>query len=450
MGIGNDKKIKYKFYQKRNYNTTNNRSFHVLDDYLYMQFNKTDKIILMYNKNNAISYSLSLDKSLSNRRGDVFFKGISVDSPRFFNIIPNPYGHYIYGNIYLDGFNTKEYLTLNREKIREEKLQEVKEIILKDVCLLIKYLISQYIKPNSDIKISYTEENLFFLGCLTGLLLDFNLNLQDDKSIKDIVHTFRMKIKDELPSGETCYRIDGGKAKKDKIQLSDLFTILWNKQPFFLLKVEGKSPMNYHQYGYGEDYEKQELDALNKLIADNGFIDKITKEDTILPTRILNGMISLFSLSIDDLMGDIEQGPTLYKCKLNNDDIILPTVTKDIKNCINLHMKKTPRVLTNAIEDYAKLAVQYGKYFSYHHIFEWCNILRAYMISPFAQEDIEDFADIKSSGLDIFWERLQHRKDFRNLVRYVHKYSIHPQITDEEICDAYKHWIEDVFELEDE
>lgn len=113
---------------------TEKSEFQKLEDNLLASYIPDKEIIIIHNKQYAISYVMDIRKGIGRwLMPQVFFKGMSLGTSQFNNLIVAPYSKYMHLRIYLDGFPTKEYLTLNREKIREEKVKTL--LILSNMIL---------------------------------------------------------------------------------------------------------------------------------------------------------------------------------------------------------------------------------------------------------------------------------------------------------------------------
>ena len=85
-------------------------------------------------------------------------------------------------------------------------------------------------------------------------------------------------------------------------------------------------------------------------------------------------------------------------------------------------------------------------YFSYHHHYRWCELSKAFMISPFPKADVDtSLKEIKSNDdINKFWERLMDRDDFKRLVTYVKEHNINPAVSEDKIRDTYCRWVNDI------
>ena len=140
-----------------------------------------------------------------------------------------------------------------------------------------------------------------------------------------------------------------------------------------------------------------------------------------------------------------------YRCVLDS-DVSIPTVTQSIKDGINANIKNHARLFTNAIKDYEDIAINdVDGYFSYHHHYGWCELSKAFMISPFSKADIDkSLKEIKSDAdVNKFWEQLMDRDDFKRLVTYVKEHNINPAVSEDKIRDTYRKWVTDILSLKE-
>lgn len=403
-------------------------------DGLSVTYDYEKNVALAYDKKFGISYVIRIknDKN-SSHETRAFFKGVRLDSSQFNNLIGNPYYSYLSATIYLDGLPTREYLTLSREKIREEKWDILRGTLLKDIFDVIRFLIGSYIKNNVD-----DSQLAFSLACLMGGFLHPGDTEND-------IHTFRDGLISHLttPIKYYSYHPDSNdeiKVQTQKIEAKEFFEKIWRKAPFWIIKMND----SFYEYPfYVHRSDEETCKEVHESIVQCGVEGKLNQDTFIFIDGMIKEILSIYNLSSKYITGSIEHKNILYQCELNP-DITIPEVSPSIKTEINDKVRKDPRLLTDAIADYRALAIVYSKkHLSYHHRFQWGLMSKAYMISPFSKEDVADNLDKIKSELDLklFWNRLINREDFKSLVRYVKENNLNPEVTEEEIQADYHKWI---------
>ena len=394
--------------------------------------------IIAYNREYAISYVINIKHGNDfGHMTQAFFKGMRLDTDQFRDLIASPYDKYMQVNIYFDGLPTKEYLTLSREKIREEKRGQVFKIVEKDICLLIVFLLKTY--KNSPID---NPNFALSLACLTECLL--NAHKKDRTSFQEEIAEYRKVLSPHLTSTISCFQIfDDDNVKQVSKKASEVFSKFWGNESFYLLQL-GESRHSFP--AYFNPTEEQMISEIKELIPFHKEIEKIKPSSILFLDGMFRNIVHRGNVSAQYISGSIATQKMLYHCTLNS-DIGIPVVTESIRNEINEQMGKYGRIITDAIKNYEDIAIcNTDKYFSYQHRYIWCIVSKAFMISPFSKNDIDKkLQEIKlNDDIDKFWEQLMNRDDFKRLVAYVKEHNLNPTVSEDKIRDTYRRWVYDI------
>lgn len=421
-----------------NENTAKSRKFEKISDDLSGSCICNVTTIIAYNRRYAISYVINIKHGNNfGHMTQAFFKGMRLDVAQFRDLIASPYDKYMQVNIYLDGFPTQEYLTLSREKIREEKRGQLFKIIEKDICLLIDFLLKTYKNSPTD------NPNLALsLACLTECLL--NTHKKDKTSLQEEIAEYRKVLSSHLTSTISCFQIfDDDTVKQVSKKASEVFLKFWGNESFYLLQL-GESRHSFPNY-FNPTEEKM-ISEIKGLIPLHKEIERIQSKSILFLDGMFRNIVHRSNASAQYISGSITTQKMLYHCTLNS-DIGVPVVTESIRNEINDQMKKYGRILTDAIKDYEDIAIcNIDKYFPYQHRYTWCIVSKAFMISPFSKNDVDKQLQSIQSHDDIneFWKQLMNRDDFKRLVSYVKKHNLNPAISEDKIRDTYRKWVYDI------
>lgn len=414
--------------------------FQELKDALFAVYLPNKETILIYNKTYAISYVIDIRKDVGRwLTPQVFFKGMRLNTSQFNNLIVSPYSKYMHLHIYLDGFPTKEYLTLNREKIREEKLKPLFDIIQHDIGLIIDFSLQTYTNQ------SVVDPTIAFsLACLTECLVAVHKKIDKNAvSFETMIKNYRKALLAHLSKEMSCFRYQDDNVVEASPKASEVFSKLWHKDSFYLLQI-GESR---HSFPHYFNPTKEDLiSEIKKWIPFQVSFTPVQQGAMIFFDASFEGIVHYSSLSTQYISGDIAKKNLLYRCVLSSDANI-PTVTKSIKNGINAEIKNHARLFTDAIKDYEDIAINdMDGYFSYHHHYRWCVLSKAFMISPFSKADVDtSLKEIKSNDdIKKFRERLMDRDDFKRLVTYVKEHNINPAVSEDKIRDTYCRWVNDI------
>lgn len=419
---------------------TEKSEFQKLEDNLLASYISDKEIIIIHNKQYAISYVMDIRKGIGRwLMPQVFFKGMSLGTSQFNNLIVAPYSKYMHLRIYLDGFPTKEYLTLNREKIREEKVKTLFDIIKHDIGLLIDFSLQTY--TNHPIK---NPAIYFSLACLTECLVAVHEKCDKDiVPFKERIKNFRKALLKHLTTTISCFQYRDNNVRDVSLSASDVFSMLWEKTPFYLLQI---NESRYSFPHYSNPTKDDLISEINRWIPSEKASKSIQQDAMIFFDAVFKEIIHYSSLSVQNISGNVKEQKMFYRCVLDS-DVSIPTVTQSIKDGINANIKNHAHLFTDAIKDYEDIAINdMDGYFSYHHHYRWCVLSKAFMISPFSKADVDtSLKEIKSKdGINKFWERLMDRDDFKRLVTYVKEHNINPAVSEDKIRDTYCRWVNDI------
>lgn len=414
--------------------------FQKLENDLLASYISDKEIIIIYNKKHAISYVVDIRRNVGQWLiPQVFFKGMSLDTSQFNKLIASPYSKYMHLRIYLDGLSTKEYLTLNREKIREEKLKTIFDIIQHDIGSIIEFSLQIYTNQ-SDLNPAIA----FSLACLTECLVAVHeKHDKDASSFSTMIKNYREVLKVHLSTEMTCFQYQDDNVIEISPKAREVFSTLWDKDPFYLLQI-GESR---HSFPHYFNPTKEDLiSEIRRWIPSQKSFEPVRQKAMIFFDAMFKGIVHYSSVSSQYISGNIEKKNLLYRCVLSS-DVVVPAVTQSIKDGINAKIKNQARLFTDAIKDYEDIAINdMDSYFLYHHYYRWHELSKAFMISPFSKTDVDkSLKGIESNDdIDKFWEQLMNRDDFKRLVAYVKEHNVNPTVSEDKIRDTYRRWVYDI------
>ena len=395
-------------------------------DILTICFEDTLQSCTAYNVNDSILYQLTLKPEFRRNQGiNLLFKGMHVDGSILHRGYLRNISQVIYSTISLEGFSAKEYLTLNREKIKDEKIKELSNLINNDIVEIAKKWILKIISRTNE------RDNTIAKGTLlSAIILSEFLN---DKSCiipENILRQSSFSIM-------ALKKDDSGNFIEDKMLLSDLIINLRNGDDIYIYIHDAP-------YIYAEN-TKFNNEIINELLG-----DWIKDINILYDWNYLKNLINLNRLYVKELILEEAQSPQnmdmVAKCsgKVDGHTHQLPKLSAHFQDLINKTIFNAPRVVLVATWKWQVLAVKEVpwslKRTSYLHVclrigYEHC----AYIISPFIDEDLEKINS--KSNLSDVCDCIKYRDDFNRLVNYVKKHNISESITEDEVRKTYIEWI---------
>lgn len=401
----------------------------VLDENFLGQFDISSGRILAYDKKYAISFNLNLN---FNQRRIVFtFKGMNVRF-RYWEMFSRIRNFAFVGSIGLDGFSSKEYLTLNREKIREEKELEISKIIYKDIELLIIYYYSNIEKFKTKQKIQ--TEVWLSLASFYQMVRHKNLTLAE-KCKENIIEN----LTSELP----CYDVAHDECKISLNKVNVFLDSIFRGKSFYVFESRVMEFSYHGALSAGKIYEIYQHSNINDKIKiyDKDIVEKfISLEESCL-------------INVYDSNGEnINEGSYIYEYRIEYEDEsnkVLPTITDSLSKKLHIQILKQQRMFTIALKNYEIIAVKKLPdliAWSHRRVVAWSAINyknKYFIITPFIDSDIDSIkAGISKEKL---WNQIEQRDDFLKLVNYVYENNIDKtKATTDAIRNTYHKWINEI------
>lgn len=398
-------------------------------------YNPQQNAFVAYNREKYISYIFRFSVEFMRHQSFNFiFKGMNIDPKNFGSVIGNPYDDMIWATIRLDGFPTHEWLTLNREEIRQEKLSTLKEVIRDDFEDILKNIYQDIADKESE----YWSQ----IGSKGQLAL---LSMSDffersRKNSKKLIENVRKILYSKLETINVPYVID---SELKKVDLS------W---PQFMQKIKGGKA--FWIYDLGERYhnpfqnKSRNGESLRSLLEQDQLKKRISEENTFLiPCEAYYALFSDEDTPVLEMYGK-ENEARIYRQRWEpgGANITVPKVQRDLCDEVNSQMLIHPRMITYAMYDYEQIAVKevprWLLSFSHFKMFGYRRSAPL-MISPFAKEDIVRITKDSYDAIKI-WEETQNREDFKRLIAFVKDKNIDKNVSKEDIINTYKKWITDI------
>lgn len=390
---------------------------------------------IAYNRKKYISYVFRYSVDLMRHHSFNFiFKGMNVDPKNLGLVIGDPYDGMIWATIRLDGFSTHEWLTLNREEIRQEKFPTLKEVIRNDFFAILKIIYQDI----ADKKFEYWSQ----IGPKGQLALLSLTDIFEKKLIVDneLIKNVRKILCDKLEEINVPRLLD---SNLEKINLTwiQLMQVIREENEFWT-------------YDFGQIYhdpfqnESQNREKLQSIIEQAQLKEKISKESNLLiPCEIYYALFSDEDTQVLEMYGK-ENRARIYRqrWKSGGANLTALEVQSNIRDEVNGQLLTHPRMITCAIKDYEHLAVKEvpGWLLSFSHCKMFNYRRRApLMITPFAKEDIVHITNDAYNATKI-WKEIQNRKDFKRLIAFVKEKNIDENVSEEDIIDTYQKWIGDI------
>ena len=390
---------------------------------------------IAYNRKKHISYVFRYSVELMRHHSFNFiFKGMNVDPKNLGLVIGDPYDGMIWATIRLDGFSTHEWLTLNREEIRQEKFPTLQEIIRNDFFAILKIIYQEI----ADKEFEYWSQ----IGPKGQLALLSMTDIFEKKFIVDneLIKNVRKILCDKLEEINVPRLLD---SNLEKINLT------WT-QLMKMIREENE----FWTYDFGQIYqdpfqnESQDREKLLSIIEQAQLKEKIPKEcNLLIPCELYYALFSDADTQVLEMYGK-ENEARIYRqrWKSGGANLIALEVQSNIRDEINGQLLTHPRMITCAIKDYEQLAVKEvpGWLLSFSHCKMFNYRRRApLMITPFAKEDIARIIEGSYDAIKI-WKKIQNREDFRRLIAFVKEKNIDKNVSEEDIIDTYRKWIGDI------
>lgn len=362
------------------------------------------------------------------------FKGMNVDFGRWEQGIYGIPTELLKGTIDFSGFPTKEYLTLNREHIRSNRIDEITNILQKDIHHILIYAM-EMANANSN-KFDDTSLIWYLFAWL------YTYELESDDSDKLDKTALQECIKKRMTSSISAYQYDGGGFKSIEKILSDLYDNIWKKGYLYIFTSDN------FMYGQRENVAHI-LDNIIKQTNKNQFPDDIIAYSY----SSVRALLSLEKLHVKRVWTDSDENQTncLYECSIDC-NYELPEYSDKFLAYVNKELLKRPRIVTIANKKYANLAVKnYPSVlgFSEHsfHPLRIGSFYWKYAITPFNSDDISAITKNNREDVETYWKKIDERDDFLALVKYVKENNINENITEQSIKETYHEWYCDIIKL---
>jgi hypothetical protein len=342
-----------------------------------------------------------------------FFKGMPLKSDNLSCF--GDMNYYVGLTIYLDGLETKEYLTINREKIKSEKEHEIRKMIQASSKMGLEIFFTGLLEQDNLEKIPVGKAwlSIAFLYEIWG---------QKNTRIEEII------LEHMQGKFEVLKKTEGNFHLQDK-DIKDILKDIWSKKDccFFNSSI-------YHKYPKPKQEDMEDL--LNKNLANLIGIDEVVlyeRYGDFLNARNISGIYGvendIFILNIGSET-EIPHINTVAEIYFLKDLLRKPrAVILGMEKYRNLIVKEVPPELTMSMNLHGIRQFYYGKY----------------IISPFNEKDI---AIVKNSNPQTIWNEISGREDFKNLLRWIKKNSFVKDISEEALKTDYERLIKDVVSIE--
>lgn len=246
---------------------------------------------IAYNRKKYISYVFRYSVELMRHHSFNFiFKGMNVDPKNLGLVIGDPYDGMIWATIRLDGFSTHEWLTLNREEIRQEKFLTLKEIIRNDFFAILKIIYQEI----ADKEFEYWSQ----IGPKGQLALLSMTDIFEKKSKADneLVKTVRKNLYDKLKKTNVPRLLDS-KLEKINLTWTDIMQRIREENEFWT-------------YDFGQRYhdpfqnDSQNREKLQSIIEQAQLKEKFSKESNLLiPCELYYALFSDADTQVLEMYG---------------------------------------------------------------------------------------------------------------------------------------------------
>lgn len=417
------------------------------DKNLLIGINWENAIAFAYNKEKCITYDLYLNAD-GHYSMTFSFKGMSVKYDGWQVGFPAPYGSKVNGNISFDGFPTREYLTLSRERIRKEKSRELLDQLINDVEHIFIQVFIELVRLDENKKATISKEMWLTLASFSELLESRKEKIIETSSLGNTIKYAREIILNHLQASCLAYQcleiMDQSSnfkvERRADCSLRDFLDSFWRGQEVWIVSVNEEFP--FQKKDYQEDIE------LERIISAQSNKQSF-KDILVYSYQQMKYFLSMESFHVLEIYGVKGRKGYLYHCKRDRADVFdLPEISENVRDDVNKSLTEEPRRTISASSRYKNIAVKrlptiFWRTYHYFNVWRIGNIPK--IISPFMQEDIDEFQDGSLIDAETCWNAIKGRKDFQALVDYVKKYNVNTDVTKQEIVDIYKLWIEDIF-----
>lgn len=395
-------------------------------DTLAICFEDTLQSCTAYNVSYSILYQLTLEPEFRGGQGiNLSFKGMHVDGSIFRRGDLRNIPQVVCGAISLEGFSAKEYLTLNREKIKDEKIKELGYLINNDIVEIAKKWIPKIISRTSE-----GSDNLHKKVLLSAIIWSEFLNENSCIIPENILQKSSLLI-------DSFRKDESGNFINDKTSLSDLIINLRGGNNIYIYIHD--APYIY------ADNTKIDNETIKDLLGD--WFDDV---NILYDWNFLKNLINLSHLYVKELILEETQSPPrtdmVAKCsgKMDEHTCRLPKLSARFQDLVNKTIFNTPRIVLAATCEWKVLAVKEVPWLLTRTVYLHACLRigyehRAYMISPFIEEDLEKI----NSKTDLYNidDYIKNRDDFNRLVNYVKEHNVSENITEDEVRNTYIEWI---------
>ena len=371
-----------------------------------------------------VFYGIYVECSLLRDKGYELYESFSGQSATFFKgmrlkntVYSGEFCRYINVSIHLDGFDSKEYISLSRESIRRNKIGELHGLVRKILYCGIKYYFDHLVNHKDE----FENSDVNFSSAM--LMTQFDNMNSDNNNLKTYLYQRVDKVISAFHRKENVWR-------KENILISDVFQQLMNGKMLYFL-------YGHFFYTVQIDWEflTKELNAEKSLLENAEYIIVFKHFEDL---GVLKHYKSLYAINTES-----EKEIFVYGYSIVN-SIQIPDMNNNAKQYfLKLLMKKT-RMVIPGMKEYHNLIVKKNIGFGRGH-FLGGFYQGTYIISPFIWDDLEDIKNgINSTELE---KKIIIRKDFDKLVAYVKLENFSPNITEDDIKNDYKRLIHDVINL---
>lgn len=341
------------------------------------------------------------------------FKGMNLKN----TVYSSSFCGYLNLSIHLDGFDSKEYITLNRETIRRNKINEVCQIIHKDLTCGIKYYLEHIMEHKTDFECANVN---FSSAMLLNQFVEMNSNNADLK------HYLYQRINNVI----SVFHRTENVWKKEIIPINKILIQLMNRKMIYFLDsyILYSEPINW-------EFLNETLNNMNDFPNDMEYIIVFKRFKDL---GVLGHYESLYIVNTEE-----EKEIFIYGYSASNELQIPNMNDKAEQHFLKLLRSKT-RMVIPGIERYKNLIVK-KSIWSMSSYFMGKFYQGTYIISPFIWDDLECIKQgISDTELK---KKIVARNDFCKLVNYVKLENLNPNVTEDAIKNDYEQLISDVVKL---
>ena len=417
-----------------------------------MSFNWETGEVLAYNAKKCITYRLTLAAQLHYGNIAFTFKGMAVNFKAFWNVLKEPYMSSLQGKIHLDGFPTKDWLTLNREEIRSEKIDELQKILEADIITILSCIYHKISKNSagSNPVEKLPLKSIVALLLLSGIIIEKNSSV-DLITMSDIGHIRNILLERLKWSDDVCYLLfEHGRFIEDALGWKKFFRTMWKRKKFFVYDIEGYSLQNSLLPMTTEKLKE----TISQIISDQIKSNEEKDKDEYDPhgeyffswDQIKRCFVTDF-IKILKIYGNNNE--YIYECQIEESKTKnIPEVSKSIQSCVNKEILVPNRRVTFAMKAYENLAITeipllLANARRSEFLGRFSDVFDTFMITPFTNVDKKD---IEENDGETCWEHIRGRDDFNLLVQFVREHNVNQSVSGEDIREAYHRWILDIID----